>query len=132
MVTPSSLPSGVTIAKSWKSANPTSGLINANATLPVTIAVENTSSTDITIALSIINGYEKGGDLVVPSSKTLITGEYEIDTTPHPNAPALTDALIPVIYNESTSKWVKADSTNNNKSWYDYDEKKWANAVLVS
>ena len=132
MVTPSSLPSGVTIAKSWKSANPTSGLINANATLPVTIAVENKSVRDITIALSVINGYEKGGDLVVPTGKTLITGEFEIDTTPHPNAPALTDALIPVTYNESTSKWVKADSSNSNNSWYDYDEKKWANAVLVS
>ena len=132
MVTPSTLPSGVTIAKSWKSANPTSGLINANATLPVTIAVENTSSTDITIALSIINGYEKGGDLVVPSGKTLITGEFDATPPPEPNAPALTDALIPVTYNESTSKWVKADSSNSNNSWYDYDEKKWANAVLVS
>ena len=76
MVTPSSLPEGVTIAKSWKSANPTSGLINANTTLPVTIAVENTTSTDITISLSIINGYEKGGDLIVPTGKVLIDGEY--------------------------------------------------------
>ena len=132
MVTPSSLPSGVTIAKSWKSSNPTSGLINANATLPVTIAVENTSSTDITIALSIINGYEKGGDLVVPTGKTLITGEFDATPPVEPNAPALTDALIPVVYNESTSKWVKADSSNSNNSWYDYSNKIWANAVLVS
>ena len=131
MVTPSSLPSGVTIAKSWKSSNPTSGLINANATLPVTIAVENTSSTDITIALSIINGYEKGGDLVVPSGKKLITGEFNAIPT-KPNAPVLTDALIPVTYNESTSTWVKADSTNSNNSWYNYYDQKWANAVLVS
>ena len=131
MVTPSSLPSGVTIAKSWKSANPTSGLINANATLPVTIAVENTTSTDITISLSIINGYEKGGDLIVPTGKKLITGEYYA-ITPEPNAPALTDALIPVVYNESTSKWVKADSSNSNNSWYDYSNKIWANAVLVT
>ncbi len=76
MVTPSTLPEGVTIAKSWKSANPPSGLINANTTLPVTIAVENTTSTDITISLSIINGYEKGGDLIVPTGKVLIDGEY--------------------------------------------------------
>ena len=48
------------------------------------------------------------------------------------NAPALTDALIPVTYNESTSKWVKADSSNSNNSWYDYSNKIWANAVLVS
>ena len=49
-----------------------------------------------------------------------------------PNAPALTDALIPIVYNESTSTWVKADSSNNNNSWYDYSSKIWANAVLVS
>ena len=140
MVTPSSLHSGVTIAKSWKSANPTSGLINANATLPVTITVDNTSSTDITIALSIINGYEKGGDLIVPTGKTLVTGTYEVKV-PHvkidnsgANYPELTDALIPVVYNESTSTWVKADteSSTSTYGWYDYDQKKWANAVLVT
>ena len=49
-----------------------------------------------------------------------------------PNSPDLVDGLIPVVYNESTSSWVKADSTNSNNSWYDYDNKLWANAVLVS
>ena len=48
------------------------------------------------------------------------------------NDPVLTDALIPVTYNSSSSTWVKADSTNNNNSWYNYDNKIWANAVLVS
>ena len=48
------------------------------------------------------------------------------------NAPALTDALIPVSYDEATSTWVKADSSNSDLSWYNYNEKKWANAVLVS
>ena len=49
-----------------------------------------------------------------------------------PNSPDLVDGLIPVVYNETTSKWVKADSTNENNSWYDYTQKKWANAVLVT
>ena len=48
-----------------------------------------------------------------------------------PNAPKLTDGLIPVTYDESKSSWVKADSTNTDNSWYDYVNKKWANAVLV-
>ena len=48
------------------------------------------------------------------------------------NSPELVQGLIPVTYNESTSSWVKADSTNNNNSWYNYDNKIWANAVLVS
>ena len=50
------------------------------------------------------------------------------------NYPVLTDGLIPVVYNESTSKWVKADVTSSTSTygWYDYDQKKWANAVLVT
>ena len=51
---------------------------------------------------------------------------------PEPNAPDIVNGLIPVVYDESSSTWVKADSTNNNNSWYDYDNKLWANAVLVS
>ena len=49
------------------------------------------------------------------------------------NAPAYTEGLIPVMYDESTSKWVKADTTSSTSEygWYDYDNKKWANAVLV-
>ena len=51
---------------------------------------------------------------------------------PSPNAPDLVQGLIPVVYDESSSTWVKADSTNNNNSWYNYDNKLWANAVLVT
>ena len=48
------------------------------------------------------------------------------------NSPDLVQGLIPVSYNESTKTWVKADPDNNNNSWYDYNNKKWANAVLVT
>ena len=48
-----------------------------------------------------------------------------------PNAPVLADGMIPVTYDESKSTWVKADINNTNNSWYDYDNKKWANAVMV-
>ena len=51
---------------------------------------------------------------------------------PEPNAPDLVDGLIPVVYDESSSTWMKADSTNADNSWYDYKNKQWANAVLVS
>ena len=48
------------------------------------------------------------------------------------NSPDLVDGLIPVMYDGS--KWVKADSSNSNSTyqWYDYDNKLWANAVLVT
>ena len=48
------------------------------------------------------------------------------------NYPVLTDGMIPVVYNGSN--WVKADVTSSTSTygWYDYDQKKWANAVLVT
>ena len=49
-----------------------------------------------------------------------------------PNSPDLVQGLIPAKYDENKNAWVKADSTNTNFSWYDYSEKRWANAVLVS
>ena len=48
------------------------------------------------------------------------------------NSPDLVDGLIPVKYDESSSTWVKADSENADGSWYNYGNKEWANAVLVS
>ena len=48
------------------------------------------------------------------------------------NTPDLVDGLIPVMYDGS--KWVKADETNSTSTyqWYDYNNKLWANAVLVA
>ena len=42
---------------------------------------------------------------------------------PEPNSPDLVQGLIPVKYDESSNTWVKADNTNENNSWYDYDNK---------
>ena len=55
-----------------------------------------------------------------------------VEVDPEPNSPDLVQGLIPVSYNETTKTWVKADPDNNNNSWYDYSNKKWANAVLVT
>ena len=49
-----------------------------------------------------------------------------------PNAPVLDDAMIPVYYDETSETWKKADSSNKDNNWYNYDSKKWANSVTVS
>lgn len=48
------------------------------------------------------------------------------------NKPELSDGMIPVYYKDG--EWRIADSTNSNedKSWYDYNNQKWANAVFVN
>ena len=48
------------------------------------------------------------------------------------NAPELATNMIPVTYDSGSNTWVKADSTNSSNSWYNYDDKKWANAVTVT
>ncbi len=47
-----------------------------------------------------------------------------------PSSPMLDDGMIAVSYDGSN--WVKADRSNVNNSWYNYDELMWANAVTVS
>jgi len=49
-----------------------------------------------------------------------------------PNAPELATNMIPVTYDSENDTWVKADSTNANDAWYNYDNKVWANAVTVT
>ena len=68
-----------------------------------------------------------------------VTEKYEIPNhdpidNSGANYPVLVKGLIPVVYNETTAKWVKADteSSTSTYGWYDYTNKKWANAVLVT
>ena len=74
---------------------------------------------------------EKAGNEVqgtIYQSKIVVTS-YDRESN-SPNAPMLDDGMIAVTYDGSN--WVKADRTNINNSWYNYDNLVWANAVTVS
>lgn len=43
--------------------------------------------------------------------------------------PIILDNMIPVLYDDATDTWVKA---NPDQKWYEYSTRKWANAVTVS
>lgn len=49
-----------------------------------------------------------------------------------PNHPILASGFIPVYYDDVNKVWKKADATNKNNNWYDYDRGIWANAVMVN
>ena len=53
---------------------------------------------------------------------------YTKDTIP--NAPVLAEGMIPIAYDGTN--WVKADSNNTDNNWYNYKNKMWANAVMVT
>ena len=63
-------------------------------------------------------------------SCTGVVTEIELDES-NANAPVLDSAMIPVYYDETSEVWRKADSSNQNKSWFDYRNKKWANSVIA-
>ena len=85
----------------------------------------------------IENGYRNTyctTNCTINTSNTKLTSSeiYNNLDTSGANTPDLVDGLIPVVY--YNSKWVKADASNSNSTyqWYDYNNKKWANAVLVT
>lgn len=58
-----------------------------------------------------------------------LVGENECqEIKQYVSKPNLIDNMIPVTYNNETNTWVKADPKSH---WYNYQEKNWANAVLV-
>ncbi|MEG0408534.1 MAG: hypothetical protein RR623_06635 [Bacilli bacterium] len=54
-------------------------------------------------------------------------GDY-VETINGLERPQLTEKMIPVTYNQTTKKIIVADP---NIEWYNYNEKKWANAVIL-
>ncbi|HIS38375.1 MAG TPA: hypothetical protein IAB45_02580 [Candidatus Onthousia faecavium] len=88
------------------------------------IMVENNSSNEIVIELGVQVGLDYN-DLSLPSNGHLFK-EYVNE----PNAPELDTNMIAIKYVDNN--WVKADTSNTNNDWYNYNEQKWANAVTVS
>ena len=138
MVSPSSITSDITVAKLDGTTVDTTGSVSASATKNVTLIVINNSSLPIKLNIGAIGN--TSSSLGLASDKSVITGSAGIPS--YPNEPRIVDGLVPVVYQETCSDssktyteggcWVVADSTNANNSWYDYDNQKWANAVLVS
>ncbi len=141
MLNPTTKPDNLIIPVTNISENPSEGMIDANSKKVISLIIVNDSTSNIQVSLSVINEYKNVGDLILPTGYTFVSDIYEVGSTTHrkidnsgANFPNLIDGLIPVVYNETTSKWVKADteSSTSTYGWYDYTQKKWANDVLVT
>ena len=76
--TPSSVKTAdITIAQLSTSKDAVSGLINKDERKQITLIIINNGTSDITLSLVSVTGYEHGGDLIVPSNHTLITETSE-------------------------------------------------------
>ena len=141
MLNPTTKPDDLIIAVTNISENPSEGMIDANSKKVISLIIVNDSTSNIQVGLTVVNGYKNGGDLIIPTDYAIISDIYEVGSTTHrkidnsgANYPDLVEELIPVVYNSATSKWVKADteSSTSTYGWYDYTQKKWANAILVT
>ena len=82
------------------------GTIAANDNKYVKLHLKNKTSSNTTVEITAVMGYENGGDLIVPSDSTLVTGTYTNSFS----------SYIVKLYNNST----KTAITNNNII-YQYD-----------
>ena len=78
MDNPTTMPENSLVGIVSTSENFSQGSINSNSTINVSIAVVNSSTSNMQVTLSVISGYKNGGELIIPDGYTLITEEYEV------------------------------------------------------
>ena len=103
--------------------NPTNGVLDASSSKIVMLGFINNSDSDIIVKVGFTT------DSIVSPRKEL---NNEVILVTAANAPLLAEGMIPIMWNGTN--WVKADVTNQDENyrWYNYDEKQWANAVMVN
>ena len=91
-----------------------------------------TTNTEYTIWIwldsSMNPGEEISGETIDASVWTQIN--QGSSSSGEPNAPVLDDGMIPVVFDTSNGTVIKTVSSIDS-SWYNYNNKEWANAVLV-
>lgn len=104
------------------------GSITSDTDYLVTIKIRNLSDSSVDITLGVKYGLITGGELILDEN------QHKFEIYPEEaNRPDLYDnTLTPVYYDELDFTWKVADSTNPNNIWYDYENQKWANAVLLN
>ena len=87
------------------------------------LGVGESVTVTITLTSDLVGDYQ--GKIKVTTNEP-ISKNYQDESGANP--PKLVGDMIPVVYNESTSNWEKADI---NSEWYNYEAQVWANAVTI-
>ena len=118
----------IIVARYEHSETATYGEIDDGETKTVSIIIKNKTNVDIEVSIGVASSTTSTSNIEYLSNKHLISGTA---TKVFPNVPNIDNGnLIPVYYDNTDEVWKKAGSTNKDNSWYDYDKKKWANAVI--
>ena len=104
-----------------------SGIITTEEKV-IRVGIKNGSNQSVTIEIGVQGGYETNQVILNSSRNELKEISESFDDPSGANAPVLAEGMIPVVYNEATGNWEKADT---NEEWYNYGKQMWANAVTV-
>ena len=129
------VPTGVSIYE--KNGDNTSfGSIDANGTNTSILTINNTTSENVTIKFLLQESNVSQFDKEVGTSYVNVSANFDHSGA---HVPMLPSNMIPVYYVPADSEteegtWHKADVNNadSNYIWYDYDNGRWANIVLVN
>lgn len=121
----------IVISKYSESENETSGQLSTKEKKIVTLIAINNSSSVQRLKIGVASSEKDASTIEYLGGKKLISGVLEKPNM-EANAPNLDSGMIPVSYDDTTGNWVKADRDNTKSDWYNYDEQRWANAVLVT
>lgn len=101
-----------------------SGSIGTNDTKTIVLNIDNKSANQYNLDFKVNSGYEHNEltlKNIITNELTLATDIITVD---------IVDNMIPVTWN--ADKLIKADKNNIGYNWFDYDNQKWANAVLIT
>lgn len=102
------------------------GTIGANDNKYIKLHLKNKTSSNTTVEITAVMGYENGGDLIVPSDSTLVTGTYTAPisltkyiTNLYANASKSTVTNNSITYNYATSESLMNDRLGGTTSSLD-------------
>ena len=102
------------------------GTIGANDNTYIKLHLKNKTSSNTTVEITAVMGYENGGDLIVPSASTLVTGTYTAPislakyiTNLYANASKSTVTNNSITYNYATSESLMNDRLGGTTSSLD-------------
>ncbi|MDD3392657.1 MAG: prepilin-type N-terminal cleavage/methylation domain-containing protein, partial [Bacilli bacterium] len=118
------------VSLDYKGSSPESGILVINDEGNVAIAFyKNGYCTTKGYSDSKITTEAKTAEECTLPSGVEVPEEKYAESILNGSDPILEDGMIPIVYDETETRWEKADTSS---TWYDYENQMWANVVLVT
>ncbi|MDD2490428.1 MAG: DUF5011 domain-containing protein, partial [Bacilli bacterium] len=100
------------------------GDITDNIVITSNVDVETPGEYTVTYNVS-----DSSGNEAIKTRVVLVESDY--DEEKGVNRPKLAQGMVPIkwVWNENTEKWDEVETNKYDEDWYDYQDKRWANAV---